>query len=329
MEKMGKGNKTNLSISVALCTYNGERFIKEQLKSIINQALPVNEIIICDDCSTDDTINIIEDIVDNNPQIKFHINKNQKNLGVINNFAKAISLCSGDIIFLSDQDDIWMKEKTLIIIEYFNNHKDINCLFTNALIIDPLSNIYPGKNLFNAVNFNHKAQVLWKSGMSFEIINSRNRATGATMAIRKEFIDPKTFFCSKSFIYHDEQLAIEGINNKSIDFITKPLIYYRIHENNTVGLGDNWDKKQPHNFTIKDIIHPYSVKKQFSFTSINGNRYHFHLKRNMYINSFKGRLFLLCNIHQYIKLYKQYFLHFYFYDLFIGIPAFLKRKLNL
>lgn len=326
---MGKGNKTNLSISVALCTYNGERFIKEQLNSIINQFLPVNEIIICDDGSTDNTIKIIEDLVNNNPQIKFHINKNQKNLGVINNFAKAISLCSGDIIFLSDQDDIWMKEKTSTIIDYFNNHKNINCLFTNALIIDSFSKIYPGMNLFSEVCFNHKAQVLWKYGLDFEIINSGNRATGATMAIRNGFIDPETFFCAKSDMYHDEQLTIEGINNKSIDFITKPLIYYRIHENNTIGLGDNWLDRKTHNFTIKDIIHPCSLKQQFSFSSTNCDKYKFHIKRSKYIYSIKGRIILLFNLHKYIKSYKQFFLHFYIYDLFVGTSSFIKRKLHI
>lgn len=326
---MGKRNKKNLSTSVALCTYNGERFIKEQLTSIINQILPINEIIICDDKSTDKTISIIKDIANNTPQINFKIYQNSKNLGVVKNFAKAISLCSNDIIFLSDQDDIWMKEKTSLIIEYFNSHKDIDCLFTNALIIDPHSKIYNGRNLFTEVGFNHKAQVLWKHGMAFEIVNLRNRATGATMAFRNGFINPETFFHIQPSMYHDEQLAIEGINNISIDFINKPLMYYRIHEKNTVGLGNNWLKTQSHNFTIKDIIHPYSIKKQFSLSSINSNKYKLHIKRSIYINSIKGRFFLLFSLHKYIKSYKQFFFYFYFYDLFVGTFSFLKRKLHI
>ncbi|MDO9153719.1 MAG: glycosyltransferase [Paludibacter sp.] len=84
-------------ISVALCTYNGEKFIEEQLNSILNQTLPVEEIVICDDGSTDNTLNIINLFEQNNRNIKVFRNKN--NLGTIKNFEKAISLTSGDIIF--------------------------------------------------------------------------------------------------------------------------------------------------------------------------------------------------------------------------------------
>ena len=94
-------------ISVALACYNGENFIYEQIQSIINQTITDLEIIICDDKSTDNTIDIIHNIKDK--RIKLYQNNIQ--LGVVKNFEKAISLCNGEYIALSDQDDVWVEKK--------------------------------------------------------------------------------------------------------------------------------------------------------------------------------------------------------------------------
>ena len=87
-----------MKISVALCTYNGEQFLKEQLDSILKQTQKVDEIVICDDGSTDATINILENYSANYPNI-FHIYRNKVNLRSVKNFEKAITLCTGDLIF--------------------------------------------------------------------------------------------------------------------------------------------------------------------------------------------------------------------------------------
>lgn len=85
-------------ISVALCTFNGEKFIAQQLQSIVNQTIMPDEIIVCDDCSKDRTVNIIrETLKDYNGHWQFVCN--QENLGYKKNFEKAIGLCQGDIIF--------------------------------------------------------------------------------------------------------------------------------------------------------------------------------------------------------------------------------------
>lgn len=85
-------------ISVALCTYNGEKFIHQQIDSILNQSLKVDEIVVCDDGSTDETQNILAKYQNKYPSI-FKIHINEKNLRSVKNFEKAISLCSGEIIF--------------------------------------------------------------------------------------------------------------------------------------------------------------------------------------------------------------------------------------
>ena len=105
-------------ISVALCTYNGAQFIREQLNSILCQTTNVDEIVICDDGSSDDTLSIINSYCSKTDIIRVY--QNQDKLGVSKNFQKAIDLCHGDLIFLSDQDDIWQANKVQTFVDYFN-----------------------------------------------------------------------------------------------------------------------------------------------------------------------------------------------------------------
>lgn len=103
-------NKANIkTISVVMCTYNGEKYIREQLDSILRQTYPANEIIIQDDCSTDNTYNILCEYQQKYPTI--HVYRNQKNKGINSNFFDAISKATGDYIAISDQDDIWENYK--------------------------------------------------------------------------------------------------------------------------------------------------------------------------------------------------------------------------
>src|SRR5688500_10348209 len=92
-------------VSIALCVYNGEKFLREQLDSLVNQSYPNIEIIASDDRSTDASLLILQEYADRYPYFKF--GQNEQNLGYVKNFEKVISLCSGDLIALSDQDDIW------------------------------------------------------------------------------------------------------------------------------------------------------------------------------------------------------------------------------
>ena len=108
-------------ISVAIATYNGQEFIKEQLLSILNQTMPVDEIVICDDQSSDDTVRIIQELLCD----KIYLYQNEKNLGNKLNFKKAPSYCKGDYIFLCDQDDIWKPNKVQTMIEIMQNHLEI------------------------------------------------------------------------------------------------------------------------------------------------------------------------------------------------------------
>lgn len=128
-------------ISVAMATYNGEKYIYKQLESIVRQTYIPDEVVIIDDCSTDNTYNFILNYVRQEKTISWRIQQNSKNEGYIRTFIKAIDSCVGDIIVLSDQDDLWKSTKLDKIVKIFNNtsvlslHCDIDIIDQNDDII--------------------------------------------------------------------------------------------------------------------------------------------------------------------------------------------------
>lgn len=126
-------NNSKIKISVAMATFNGQDYIKDQLNSIIFQDEKVDEIIIVDDCSSDDTVKISKEILKNS-EIDYKLIINSENKGVFYTFYQAIKYCTGELVFLSDQDDVWRKNKVKKILQKFKDDSEICLVFSNSLI---------------------------------------------------------------------------------------------------------------------------------------------------------------------------------------------------
>lgn len=220
-----------MKISVALCTYNGEKYIEEQINSILNQSVKVDEIIVCDDQSKDDTILKLKKLQTKNSCIS--IIENELNLRSTKNFEKAISLCSGDYIFLSDQDDLWNEQKVKKTITIFEENPTAEGVFSNANLIDKENNPIKLLTIWESVFFLEKE--LPKPIDFFDIISKNgNIVTGATLCIKKsvkEFIFP---FAED--VLHDEKIANILALRNSLFYSTENLISYRIHDKQQVGM---------------------------------------------------------------------------------------------
>lgn len=232
-----------MKLSVALCTYNGGKYIDKQLLSIVNQEHPVDEIVVCDDGSTDDTVQKVNAIAVSHQGIHWIIEQNSPNLGFCNNFGKAFSLCTGDIIFLSDQDDIWYPNKSKVISAYFQSHKDKTVIFSNAHLMDSEDNTaFNGQTLFQTVGFTKDVQKQFDNGWALEYFACENHATGCTMAFRKSLMADgwnvnairKDRFGNS---FHDIQLVFKALETDSLGYIPEILTRYRIHGNQACGLG--------------------------------------------------------------------------------------------
>lgn len=217
--------------SVALCTYNGERYIREQLQSIFNQSMPVDEVVIGDDGSSDATMAIIDGFKERYP---IRVLEGGHKMGAIRNFLRTISECQGDIIFLSDQDDIWVPGKVETIVGYFNSHKKIDALFTDAKLINADGEGFgDGYTLWDYF-FDETARKRCEMGLMIEEFCTSAHATGATMAFRKRLTErfPKT-----DEVWHDELIARLAVASHSLAYLPECLTCYRLHNNQQIGVS--------------------------------------------------------------------------------------------
>lgn len=219
-------------ISIALASYNGEKYIREQLYSILNQTIQDFEVIICDDCSNDNTWNIIEEYANNDA--RFRCYKNDENLGLIKNFEKAISLCEGEYVALCDQDDIWLLNHLEELLRIIGD-KAIAC--ANAELIDAegkLLNITLDKieGLHTEVNND--------IDRAFRVIFYANPFQGASMLIRKDFFEV-ALPIPESVKYHDAWFAALSCFSGGLNYSREIIILYRQHQTNvTVNYKKNW-----------------------------------------------------------------------------------------
>lgn len=230
-------------ISVALCTFNGDKFLKRQLDSILQQHLAVNEIIICDDDSTDETISIVNEYKKRYPEI-IYLHQNKPGLGAKKNFEKAIGLCTGEWIFLSDQDDIWMPDKTARMINIAESKK-AQLLFTDALLID--ENDKPtGKTLWETLNFTDRLQEKWNNTRYavYQMAKGSNRVTGATVLFTSELKNKALPFPEFPQAYwHDSYLATIAASQNGLCLTKECLTNYRLHTGQQLGVGNGLFKK--------------------------------------------------------------------------------------
>src|SRR6185295_14149101 len=175
-----------MRISVAMCTYNGAEFLPAQLQSILAQTRSPDEIVICDDGSTDGTRALLEKFKDESwIPITLHFNK--QNLGSVKNFEQAIILCTGDVIALSDQDDVWRSDKLHLFESEFNNTPSAGLVFSDADIVD--ENLNPlNRQMWDGVGFDAHKRKLIKTGRALEVLVTGWTVTGATMAFRSSFV---------------------------------------------------------------------------------------------------------------------------------------------
>lgn len=246
-------------ISIAMATYNGEKYLPQLLDSLLAQTLLPSEIVVVDDCSYDGTLSILETYSKKMP-IKVYVN--DENLGVNQNFEKAVSLTTGDYVLLCDQDDVWLP---------FNVESKVQ-----ALAIMPQDkpafvasrSIMVDSNLKKILSFG----VSKNTSDALEIFMTPFQ--GTTLAFNRAFLDvsqgwPKSF---KDFPY-DVFLRFCAVLTANLYALSKPLMLYRCHENN-VELKMNADRK--HHILRKNWL---TLLLQFDLNSLRLKRLNFVIKK--------------------------------------------------
>lgn len=241
-------------ISIALATYNGSRFLREQLDSILGQSINNFEVVICDDSSTDNTLQILQEYASKDS--RFRIFQNQQNLGFKKNFQHILSICKGDFIAFCDQDDIWEPNHLEVLI---NNIENNDCIGANSLIIDE-NGISQRKTLLEywPIHIMPKdAEQLFQHELYSNVIQ------GTASLIRVSLAKCALPF-PDSIKYHDYWFAlIAGLNGKC-KYIKDVVLKYRRHSSNASGYQEFSILK-----AIKDLYRFSKDRKGFYGDSIN------------------------------------------------------------
>jgi len=220
------------SVSVALCTCNGQRFLRDQLNSIQSQSRPVDEIVICDDCSDDTTAEIVLAFAaETSVPVKWF--RNPVRLVVTKNLEKDISICTGEVIFLCDQDDHWMPDKVAVLLDQLEN-SPAGMAFSNAEVVD--ENRSPlGYRLWDSIWFNANERQRVAAGDALPVLLRHAIAAGSTLAFKAEYL-PLLLPIPDLPHSHDIWITLLLACVGTIAPVDRDLIQYRLHGDNQVGM---------------------------------------------------------------------------------------------
>ncbi len=241
-------------ISIALATYNGSKFLREQLDSILSQSMTDFEVIVCDDCSTDDTVKILYEYAAKDT--RFNIHENETNLGFKKNFEHILSLCKGEFIAFCDQDDIWEPNHLEIL---YKNIGENDCIGANSLIIDE-KGVSPNKTLLEYWPI-HVMPKNEKELFQHELYS--NVIQGTASLIRDSLIK-QALPIPEDIKYHDYWFALVAGLNEKCKYIGDVVLKYRRHSNN----ASEYQKFTIWN-AIKDLYRFSKDRKGFYQDSIN------------------------------------------------------------
>lgn len=222
-------------ISIAMCTYNGARYIREQIDSVLRQTESDFELVVCDDCSMDDTMQILTDYAQTDKRI--HVYRNEENLGFYKNFEKALGLCHGDYIAPCDQDDVWTEDHLEKLLTILGN-RTLAC--GNSELMDTEGNLI-GMTLSEQEHLCKVPSAPLDQALT--VFLCRNPFQGANMLFRHDFLDKALPF-PEGFKYHDVWFAaLAGFEN-GLSYTYDIINHYRIHGNNASGSHECKERKQ-------------------------------------------------------------------------------------
>ena len=209
-------------ISVCMAIYNGEHFLPEQMRSILPQLGPDDEVVIVDDGSTDATLDRIAAF--NDPRIR--VKQHQKNEGIIRGFEDALHFANGDIIFFADHDDVWAADKVEKVLAAFNADQSVSIVTTGFSLIDENGDPTEDETYSNRPPF--------ASGFFLNLL--ANRFQGSTMAIRRTLLRHILPFPKDCSFVHDEWIGLRNaLVRGRVIHLPQPLLLYRRHRNNDSG----------------------------------------------------------------------------------------------
>ena len=314
-------------IDILMATYNGEKYLREQIESILNQTYKNIRLIISDDCSTDQTREIIKQYEKKDSRIKVYLQ--EQNLGYLKNFNFLLTKVENNIYMLSDQDDIWLPQKVEKTYKFLKqNNSDL--VFTDLLVVDEKGNEV-NKSFDKLMNLTKKIK---KTVGTYKLAYLYNSVTGCTIMSKKEQLNKILDIPTNSkHVFHDHWIALSVSINGKVSYLEEPLIKYRQHGDNQVGAKhtidkfNKFDEIRNHFIDVKLGIFETYVKNPKIFTEqlnkLNEKSYNYYkmLSKKRNINFRNWFLFH--------KLYKNENFKYYIENfLILNIPCIVRTFFN-
>jgi glycosyltransferase involved in cell wall biosynthesis len=246
------------TISIALCTYNGEAYLTTQWQSLVEQQLLPDELVVCDDHSSDGTVALLRRLAAESPfPVRILVNENR--LGFNKNFEQVLTECTGDLVFICDQDDCWFPEKIRVMTDFMLSHPRTQVAFCDAWVTD--EHLQERKSRFwSWVRFDESTRARWQSGDMMDVMLDGNRVMGCASVVRRSLLTSILPIPGDipGYIY-DGWIGLVAAAYDSIQFVDEPLQLYRTHEQQQVGVGKEDDVLD--RVRLRDrFIRPRSIK---------------------------------------------------------------------
>ena len=230
-----------------MCTYNGQRYLQQQLESLSAQTRQPDQLVLCDDASTDLTPLIASKFAESTPY-PVHVHVNKQNLGSTLNFEQAIGKCDGEIIALCDQDDVWLPQKLATLEARFAGDPDIGLVFTDAEVVN--EDLTPaGYSLWEKLGISGNELERVASGRGFQSLLPGATVTGATMAFRSRFRQLVLPIPPDLPIIHDAWITVLIAAVTGVVPVNERLIRYRQHGAQQVGALERQGMRRAEGFT--------------------------------------------------------------------------------
>ncbi len=286
-------------VSIALATYNGEKFLAQQLDTIIGQTYKNIEIIVCDDNSTDNTWLILQEYAQKTPFMK--IFRNEQNLGFTKNFERAVRLCEGNFIAISDQDDLWQPEK---IEKLVNNIGNYSLIYSDSAFID-VNNVFSGKKMGDTHSF-----LEGFDGRNFALTNC---VSGHVSMFRRDLLPSLLPF--PDYVFYDWWAAFVATTQNGLKYFDECLVAYRQHaesvtDNSRLG-NDPIKNTKKYRKDLKLTIKAHTINRILLFEKVSNqgnNQQNSHQNNQRTQNFYKKLVILFTNKEHFFSKIKLFFL---------------------
>jgi glycosyltransferase involved in cell wall biosynthesis len=221
------------TVGVALATCNGAEFVELQIASILAQTHLPDRIVVMDDASDDDTVARVQRAISGSA-VDVVVTRNASRRGVVRNFEAALSALATDVVFPCDQDDVWRADKVALLLAALSR-TGAAAAFSDGRLIDHAGKALPG-TVWDRTGFDGRMRQRWGSGDPFSVLLRRTVTPGATMAVRQSLLTAALPLSESA--WHDDWLLLLAAATSGAVFVAEPLIDYRLHGSNTIGLPD-------------------------------------------------------------------------------------------